>query len=460
MADLIITHAHVVTMDGQRTVIDDGAVAIAGNRIVAVDKTDRVLAEHQAFHVIDARGKLVMPGLIDGHLHPNEYLSNGIADDTEIMAGLYDHIYPYEALLTPEEAYLSGLGSYVEAIKYGTTCFNDPGGSQPDALAQAAVDIGIRGVINRSTRDVTDPGRPIPAALEEDTDTCLRRAEEVVQRWSGAGNGRIKAWFGLRYVFNISDELALGIKALADRYDVGIHMHAACVFGENEAMQERFGKKSLERFYDLGLFGPNLYLIHMGFPEEADIARLKAHDVKSCHCPTASMFGGYGVIQNKMIPRLLDAGLTVALGTDSATAGGHLDMVRVMYAAACGHKDAYADGRIMGAHTALEMATLHGARGALWDHELGSLEAGKLADLILVDMSGLEWHAGREPVRNLVYSATGQAVDTVIIDGRVVMRNRVMLTVDEEHLKRSLAAANRAWRERGNISTASRWPVR
>lgn len=457
--DLVVAHAYVVTMDGGRRIIEDGAVAIAGNRIVGVDKTARIVERYRAPHVIDASGMMAMPGLIDGHYHPNEYLSNGIADDMEIMAGIYDRIYPYEAVLTPEEAYLSGVGGYVEAIKYGTTCFNDPGGTQVDALAQAAVDAGIRGVINRSTRDLNDPTRPIPEKLVEDTETCLRRGEETVKRWNGAAGGRLKAWFGLRYVFNISDELARGIKRLADQHGVGIQMHAAAVFGENEAMQARFGKKALERFYDLGIFGPNLYLIHMGFAEEADLPRLKEADVKTCHCPTASMFGGYGAIQNKMIPRLLDTGLTVALGTDSATAGGHLDMVRVMYQAACAHRDAYADATIMGAHKALEMATLHGARGALWDDAIGSLEPGKLADLILVAMNGIEWHPAREPISNLIYSATGNSVDTVIIDGRIVMRRRVVLTVDEEHLKHALAKASKAWRERAGLKLTPRWPV-
>jgi 5-methylthioadenosine/S-adenosylhomocysteine deaminase len=295
--------------------------------------------------------------------------------------------------------------------------------------------------------------------LAEDTETCLREGEAVVKRWNGVAGGRLKAWFGLRYVFNISEALARGIKTLADRYRVGIHMHAACVHGENEAMWERFGKTALERFYDLGLFGPNLHLIHMGYAEAADLPRLKQHDVKTCHCPTASMFGGYGVIQNKMIPRLLDAGITVSLGTDSATAGGHLDMIRVMYAAACAHKDAFADATVMGAHKALEMATLHGARACLWDDAIGSLEPNKLADIVLVRMDGLEWHPAREPVCNLVYAATGSSVDTVIIDGRVVMRRRVILTVDEEHLKHAVRQASRAWRERGGFAPRPRWPV-
>jgi cytosine/adenosine deaminase-related metal-dependent hydrolase len=459
VADLTIIHAYVVTMDAQRRIIDDGAIAISGNRIVAVDKTARLLEQPAGAHVIDAGGMMALPGLIDAHMHPNEYLANGIADDVDITSGLYDYIYPYEAALTPEEAYVSGLGAYVEAIKSGTTCFSDPGGTHVDALAQAAVDVGIRGIINRSTRDLDDPTRPIPATLTEATEICLREGEAVVKRWNGAAGGRLKAWFSLRYVFNISEELARGIKTLADRHQVGIHVHAACIHGENEAMRERFGKTALERFYDLGLFGPNLHLVHMGYPEAADVTRLKRHDVKTCHCPTASMLGGYGVIQHKMIPRLLDAGITVSLGTDSATAGGHLDMIRVMNAAACAHKDAFADATVMGAHKALEMATLHGARACLWEDALGSLEPNKFADVVLVRMDGLDWHPARDPVRSLVYTATGQNVDTVIIDGRVVMRRRVVLTVDEEHLKHRVQQASRAWRERASFARRSPWPV-
>ena len=155
------------------------------------------------------------------------------------------------------------------------------------------------------------------------------------------------------------------------------------------------------------------------------------------------MHGSYGVIANRMMPRMIEAGLSVSLGTDSATAGRFLDMVRVMYLAACAHKDAYADPLKVGAYKALEMATIDGARACLWDDEIGSLEPGKKADLVIIDMEGLHWAPPIDPINSLVYAANGSDVETVVIDGRIVMKDKVLTTVDERFLRRGVAAAAR-----------------
>jgi 5-methylthioadenosine/S-adenosylhomocysteine deaminase len=459
VASLIIANGYVVTVDAKRQIFSDGAVAIDGQNIVAVGRTQDVLAAHKAAHVIDAAGKLVIPGLIDGHNHAFQYLSKGIGDDVDIMTWLYKRVYPYETHVNAEEAYVGALGNYVQMIKSGTTCFNEPGGYHVDALAQAAIDVGIRGILNRSTRDIADQGAPLPEKLFETLDTNLRQGEAAVKRWNGTADGRLKCWFSLRYVFNVSDDLCRSIKDLADKYQVGIHAHAAAVEGENEAIQERFGKRSLERFYDLGLFGPNLYLVHMGYPNDREIDLLKKHDVKVAHCPSASMHGAYGVVGHRMMKKMIDRGLTISLGTDSATAGRFLDMVRVMYLAACAHRDQFADATIMGAYKALEMATIDGAKACLWEKEIGSLEVGKKADVVVVGMDNLRWHPNLDPIRSLIYAADGDDVDTVIIDGKVVMRNRTILTVDEEKVKRDVIRAGKAWIGRAGMSLDVPWPV-
>jgi len=459
MADLIIRNGYLVTMDPERRVFRDGAVAVDGRRIVDVGPTDAVLANHRAVHTIDATDMLVIPGLIDGHNHPFQFLSKGIGDDVDIMTWLYKRVYPYEAEIREDEAYVGALGNYAQMIKSGTTCFNDPGGHHADMLAQAAVDVGIRGVINRSTRDIADAEVPVPERLFETTDVALREAEALVTRWNGAADGRLRAWTSLRYIFNVSDELCRQIKALADRLGVGIHSHVAAIFGENEAIKERFGVRSLERYRELGLFGPNLYLVHMGYPNEQEVEWLKADDVKVAHCPSASMHGAYGVVQNKMMPRMVERGITVSLGTDSATAGRYLDMVRVMYLASCAHKDAYHDPLKIGAYKALEMATIYGARACLWDDEIGSLEVGKRADMVLVNMRALHWHPNPDPISTFVYAGNGADVDTVIVDGRVLMRDRILLTVDETQLRHDLIAAGRSWRDRAGMESGAKWPV-
>ncbi len=460
MADLIIKNGYVVTMDPKRRILSNGAIAIEGNRIAAVGRTDDILAEHGAETVIDATDKIVMPGIVDGHNHPFSYLFGGAGDDMSIFDVLYDRFYPYEVHISEEEAYWGCLANFSTMIKNGTTCFNDPGGYHVDALAQAAIDSGIRGIVNRSTRDIAPAGKPVPAELFDSLDVNLREGEKVVKKWHGAADDRIRAWFSLRYVFNISDELASGIGDLARQYGVGVHAHVAAVKGENELIQEIFGKRSLERYYDLGLFGPNLYCVHMGYPNQAEVALLKEHDVKVAHCPTAAMTGGWGVIPNKMIPYMIDKGIAVSIGTDTNGAAGMIDMFRVIYTFAGIHRDMYDDPTLIGSHKALEHATIIGARACLWDDQIGSLEAGKKADITVVDWSELEWLCpARDPIRTLVYGTNGNYVDTVVIDGRVVMRNREMTLVDEDEIKRNVLPVGRDWPRRAGFAVAPDWPV-
>ena len=460
MTDLIVKNACVVTMNPERVIYKNGAIAIDGNNISGVGPTTEILDAHEAAQIIDASGMLATPGLIDAHQHPAQYLSNGVGDDVDLTTWLYERVYPYETTLTPEEAYTGALGAYAESIKYGTTCFNDPGGHNADSSARAAIDIGIRGIIGRSTQDHNDPVFHAPPALIEDTETCLANCEAHVSRWHGEAAGRLRAGYSLRYIFNVSDELCRGLKTLADRDGVGLHAHAAETPEENPSALEKFGKRSLARYRDLGLFDPNLYLIHMGHVTEEEIRWLVEHDVKVAHCPNASMFLGLGNFSTRMFPKMIEAGVTISLGTDSASAGGHLDMVRVMGLAAYGHRDIAGSPELVGAHKALEMATIDAARACLWEDGVGSLEVGKLADLALFDCNTIEHHPGRDPVSNLVYSFTGRNAHTVIIDGQVVMRDRELLTVDEPKLKRSLTDASAAWRERAGVNLPERWPQR
>jgi 5-methylthioadenosine/S-adenosylhomocysteine deaminase len=457
--DLIIAHGYVVTMNAARQVHRDGAVAIAGNRIIAVGPAANILAEHQAPHVIQADGAMVLPGLIDGHNHPTAYLATGLTDDLDVRTSVFKRLYPYEAHLRPEEAHVAALGTFVEMIRAGTTCFNDPGGYDVDFVGEAARIVGIRGILNRSLRDFADPNMIATKAIVEDVDTCIREGEAVLKRWNGAADGRLRAWLCLRNVVCVSDELCRQVGALAAQHKVGIHTHVASAKGANEVTMRLFGKRALARYYELGLFGPNLYCAHVGFADDAEVALLKEFDVKVAHCPAASQLAAMGVIANGMIPVMLHKGVTVSLGSDTAGAAGFLDLIRTMYVAACAHRDAHFDPQIMDATKALEMATIDGARACLWDDEIGSLEPGKLADVILIERRGLGWsHPARDPVRSLVYSGTGDHVDTVIIDGRIVMRKRVVLTVDEEDVMHRVAAAEAAVMERSGFGTELRWP--
>ncbi|MDA0261763.1 MAG: amidohydrolase family protein [Proteobacteria bacterium] len=459
--DIVVTGGLVVTMDTERRLIRDGAVAVKDGAIAGVGKAAQIARDFTAAETIDARGKLVLPGLIDGHNHPVHFLSKGFIDDMKFPERWRERVWPYEIGLSDEEAQLAATGTFLEMIRHGTTCFADPGTFQPDAIAAAAGAVGIRGVIARLTSDVEDP--EAPAHYTSDTETAVGLAEAVVDKWHGAHEGRLRAWFSLVRTGHVTDDLCQRVKARADALGVGIHAHLATTAGEVKATHEQHGVGPVERFRRIGVLGRNAYLVHMGWIEEADIAVLKQHDVSVCHCPSASMFGGFGCIAHGKFPELVDAGVRVVLGTDACAVSRFLDMVRVMYLAACAHKDVTTDPTVIGAHKALEMATADAARALLWDGPdgIGCLTAGKRADLIVVDMDDIAWQPNPElnPVGNLVYSGTGEAVRTVLIDGRVVMRDRIFETIDETMFRRDAAATSTRILDRLGITLAPRWPI-
>jgi 5-methylthioadenosine/S-adenosylhomocysteine deaminase len=441
--DLIVRAGVVVTMDPHRRLIRDGAVAIKGKRIIAVDKASVLAEGFRAARTIGDRHKVVFPGLIDCHNHPVHFLSKGMIDDMRYPARWRDRVWPYEATLTAEETQIASTGTFLEMIRNGTTCFADPGTLEPEAVAQAAIGTGIRGIVARMTWDVHDPSAP--AEFNDDTGAALARAEEAVQRCAGLGNGRVRAWFSLVRADHVSDRLVHDIKKRADALKIAIHAHLSTTRGQVDAALREWGKTPVARYRDLGALGPNAHLVHMGAITDEDIEILKEFDPSVCHCPSASMFGGFGCIAHGKFPELVEQSVRVVLGTDACAVSRFIDMVRIMYLAACAHKDVKADPTVIGAHKAMEMATIEGAKALLWEDEIGSLEPGKLADLVIADADGIEWQPNplELPVANLVYSANGSCARTVIIDGRIVMEDRQFTTIDErDYAMRASTCAN------------------
>jgi len=461
MNGTVIANGTVITMDPERRIIRDGAVMVQEARIIDVGKSADVRAKYPHANFVDAAGMLIIPGLIDGHNHPAHYLSKGLLDDMEVKRRWSTRLYPFEAGMIGEEAYWGSLGSFAEMIKSGTTCVADPGSFHTAATLEAARNIGIRAAVAPSMRDIEDYAPSSRSGTNRTAAAIADEAEALFKEWNGAEDGRIRIWFGLRQAASASDELCQRVVALAEKYDTGIHTHLAISKADNANVEQRWGARGVERFRRLGVLGPRLYAAHMGALNEDEVETIAKADVKVAHCPSASMLGGFGCISHGKIPELIAAGVTVSLGTDAGAISRFLDMIRIMYLAACAHKDVRLDPEVMGAHKAFEMATIDGARALLWDDTIGSIEAGKSADIVLVRTDSLEWlpRKGHNPVANLVYSASGAAVDTVIIGGRVVMRNRVLTTIDEEELKANVIAKARTARERSGIPEESRWPV-
>ncbi|MFL9998082.1 amidohydrolase [Paraburkholderia sediminicola] len=440
---LAITNATIVTMDPQRRVIEDGAVIVEGQRIVAVGTRALLASEYDLRDAIDGKGGVITPGLIDGHNHPSNYLVGGYGDDLDVFTLLSKVFYPFESLVTADETVTGALATFAEMIRSGVTCFNDPGGYMPDQIGEAARSIGIRGIICRSTRDLGGHYG------EDNTDDAFAKAIETADKWQGQADGRLRGWLGIRVPSHASDELIVRVSDAARSRGVGLHTHASAAEFEHRQSIATFGKRTLERFHDLGILGPNLFVVHMGFIDEREIEWVVQHHVKVAHCPIASLTGAWGIIKRLRIPEMMKRGVTVCLGSDTNFGSGSLDMFRQMFFCATGHREAHDDPSLIGAQRALEMATIDSARALLWDDEIGSIEIGKKADLVLMDRSHLEWHyPGRDTVRSLVYGGSRADVRTVVIDGRVVLRDGVLMTVNEHDLALTVSAAGKAWRSR------------
>lgn len=461
--DLKLEHATVITMDGQRRVIKDGAVGIRGDRIAAVDKTQS-LARQPATRTVDASGRLLLPGLVSAHCHNVQALARGLGDDVPVAVWSYGRIYPYETLLGEEDAYWSTLLNCAEMIRTGTTCHADPGGYVMDGVGRALTECGVRGMFAWAGMDEFpkgyDPGPRFPG--RKTTDETIRASAELVKRWHKTANDRVRVSYGLRLEPNVSDELFQGVKEHAEADGTLVQFH--CLLpGLADAVKARTGMSTVQWMAGLGVLGPNWLLVHMADASDSDVVIVKAHDAKVAHNPGASMHSTYGAASRGKFPELIERGVTVGLGCDSTAANGSLDMFRAMREAATVHKEVRLVPDLVRPEKALEMATIDGARALGWESEIGSLEPGKRADVIVVDTRRTNWAPLHDfsMVANLVYGGEGADVEMTIVDGRVLMEDRRLTTID---VARVLAEGQRiAERIVGSLpyqeTLRPRWPV-
>lgn len=456
--DLLVRAGAVATMNAERDILLDGAVAVSGGRIIAVGRARDLEREFQPARVIDLPQGLLTPGLIDAHCHAQYYIARGMLDDIgDTFTRIATYAVPFEYGITHDEAYISARANFAEMLLSGTTCFLDGGSRQPNAVAQAAIDSGIRGTVVRMTADVTGAFK-LP--IVEDTETSVGLACEVVRRWNGAANGRIRARFSIDIPFSVSDELCRAIVQQATAQQVGIvgHFHG-------KRPDDYGGKRNpqVARYESLGVLSCAPTFAHIGWLPPEDIAVFARHGVKAVHCPGQSMFGAMGMIGHGCIPELIEAGIAVGLGSDAACVSRFLDLVRVMYLAACAHRDARLDPLVIGAHKAFEMATIDGAHALSLQDEIGSLEPGKRADMVVFDTRGPQWQPRglANPIADLVYTATGSSVHTVIVDGNVIVDARVLTTIDCDTLIRETDETTSAvFKRLGFDHVRPRWPVR
>lgn len=437
---------YILTVDPQDTVIQGGAVVVEDTRIAAVGPAAEIAERYRARtfdRVIDGRRTLLMPGLVEAHVHLSEEFSRGLfPDNLSTRPWVFNWAKPFYSAVDEEAEHWSVSLACLEMIKSGTTCFLDMG-SQNDAgiTARAAGLAGIRGIVGRHAADVKPDVIPpywTPEMVDKhffrDADEALAALEECVRRWHGYAHGRIRCWVNIEGKEPCSAELHKGSRALAERLGVGTTYHIASSIEETRVSEQKYGLWPVERLARMGALGPNLVLAHAVAIKDEEVALLAEHDTKVAFCPGTSLKIAKGATRIGKYPEMLAAGVTVALGCDGVSAAGALDMTRQLYLAAGLFKDARMDAEMVGAVKAIRMATIDGARALRWDDEIGSVEAGKRADLIMFDLNQVEWVPCNDPAQTLVYAANGNSVKNTLIDGQIVMENRTVLTLDEAEI--------------------------
>jgi 5-methylthioadenosine/S-adenosylhomocysteine deaminase len=421
--DLIIRGGTVVTMDGSSRVIDNGAVAIKQARIVAVGKSSEVSARYSGTRTIYAAGKIVMPGLINTHTHVPMVLFRGIADDLVLMEWLQKYIFPAEAKNVDEQFVRWGtkLGC-LEMIRGGTTTYVDMYYFE-DAIADETARAGMRAVLGETLID-------FPAPDNKTWDAGMAYVEKFAKKWKG--HALITPAIAPHAPYTVSTEHLKQAHAFSERTGLPLIIHIAEDQAEVKTIQERYSATSVAYLDRIGLLDQRVIAAHMVWPTEEDIRTIAGRKVGVAHCPQSNMKIAAGAAP---VPQMLRAGVAVGLGTDGAASNNDLNLWEEIDTAAKLHKLISKDPTVITAREALEMATIRGARAIHLDKDIGSLEAGKLADLIIVDASSAHQTPSYDVYSKLAYSTKASDVETVIINGRVVMRNRRTLTVDESSVR-------------------------
>ena len=452
MSQILIKNGYVISMNKNREIFKNGSILIENDRVKAVGRVDPSLINSDV-EVYNALGKIILPGFINTHVHLSQQLGRGVADDVVLLTWLRERVWPYESSFDYEDSLVSSTACCVELIKTGVTTFLEAGGQYVDAMAEAVEKCGLRACLSKSTMD---EGEGLPKAWQKTAQEELDFQEELFKKYNDTADGRIKIWFGLRTIFNNSDELIKGTKILADKYKTGIHMHVLEVKEEMDYTRATRGETTVEHMNRLGALGPNLVAAHTVWLTEREIDLFRLYDVKVSHNPGAAMKVVLGFAK---IPEMLEKGIAVSIGTDGAPSNNRMDMMRDMYLTSLIHKGRTLNPKTVSAEQVLEMATINGARCALMEKEIGSLEVGKKADLIILNPDTIHSLPVIDPVANIVYAMSSENVESNMCNGKWLMKNREILFLDEKDLLEKVKIQNKKVMDKAGIVIPDRFPV-
>ncbi len=461
VSSILVKNGYVLTMNPQRQIIPDGAVYVEGSEIVDVGKTSD-LQSHRAELVIDAGNMVVMPGLIDTHVHLAQALIRGCADDVSLVDWLKNYVWVLQGNFTHEDGRVSAELCMAEMIRTGTTSFIECMIHTRygfDGIAKAVETAGMRGALSKIIMDSTgyaDSADIMYPGMVEDAQACLDETETMYSRWHGKADGRIQVWYGLRSLGAVTPDLFKEVVHQVRAKGTHMTMHLGEVVDDVRYVRDNHDMNLSDFAESMGLLGSDMVFAHGIHFEEDELRKLAQSNSNIAHCPASNMKLASGFAK---IPQMLEIGVPVSLGCDGGPSNNTYDMVREMRLAALIHKSYVSDPLVVTAEQTIEMATLGGAVAMGIADKVGSLEPGKLADIILIDLGGLSLTPASNPVSNLVYSGSGDAVDTVIVNGRLLMHEKQLLTLDEEQVKAKAITHATEIIDRSGVDISSKWPT-
>ena len=372
--------------------------------------------------IIDATGKILLPGLVNTHTHLSMTLFRGLADDLSLDSWLNDHIWPMEANLNGDYCYIGALLAAVELIKSGTTTLSDMYFYMED-VARAIDEAGLRAVLSYGMIDFGDAERR-EAELKENL--------TLFENCNGMADGRIKVFLGPHSPYTASEELLIKVRQLADEYNMGIHIHVSETEKEINDVSEEKGLRPFEYLDKIGLLGPDVVAAHCVWLSDNEIDIIKKNDVKVSHNPCSNMKLASGIAP---VSKLVEKDICVSIGTDGASSNNNLDLIEELKTASLLQKVSTLDPNVLNSHEALAMGTIKGAEALGLDDEIGSIEVGKKADIILIDTNSANMVPDSSTLTsNIIYSANGSNVDTTICNGKILMENKQLTILDEQEI--------------------------
>jgi len=431
--DLLITGADIVTFDPKDTVIMGGVIAVTGNKITWMGSAADAAGKYVGKETLNASGLIAMPGITDTHYHTAQQFLRGLHRVTHRKGpGWKKTLIPFESGLEPEDVYASGLVGYTSMISAGTTCFLEAGGPHPDDMGRAADEVGIRGRISLNTCDMDGDGGPLPKSHIMTTQQALRENEALVKRWKD--HPRVNAWLSLRQILVNTEELRVGMWHLANELDTVIHTHLSEGTYEIDYTVENYNLRPPDYFVKLGIFNNRMHCAHTVLLTPSEVDLYAKYDASAAHCA----FHNYFLGPHRMYD-MVRQNVRVGLGTDGPGSRGTLDMFQVMHYAVQGQTIGYGApfhaGGPLSYEKMLKLACVNGARAASLGDKTGSLEVGKLADIVLVGHDDYDQFSSMDPTITLGQNVIGHHVRTTIVDGRIVMKDREFLTVDLEKMR-------------------------